>query len=199
MFSGIILQHAKIEELKNNGVGRHFVLNVPMASHRQIERGCSVALNGACFTVIKKAMRTFEVEAMPQTLRITTVGEWQKGDLLNFEPSLKMGDEIGGHLMFGHVDQVGEVNRCLCEGTATVMCFLAPDDVMKMITTRGSVAIDGVSLTVMSRKEKSFRVSLLPETLKATTLGKLKARDKVNIEIDMLARYAYEYIQNSQR
>ncbi|OGL71696.1 riboflavin synthase subunit alpha [Candidatus Uhrbacteria bacterium RIFCSPHIGHO2_02_FULL_54_11] len=197
MFSGIILERAKVEEVKNDGVGRKFWLNVPMAFHRRIKKGASVALNGACFTVLQKSLRAFEVEAMPQTLRLTTAGDWVEGDLLNFEPSLRVGDELGGHFVFGHVDEVCQVDRCLFEGTSTVMCVRASQGAMAMIAPRGSIAIDGVSLTVVSCKETSFRVSLLPETLRATTLGKLKSGSKVNLEIDMLARYAYEFLHKN--
>lgn len=194
MFSGIILERAKIAEMKNDGVGRRFSLEVSISMHRHLKKGSSVALNGVCFTIIKKYLRTFEVEAMPNTLRITTVGTWKEGDLLNFEPSLKLGDEIGGHLVFGHVDDVGEVVKCLYEGTSTMMSIRTNEETMRMIAPRASVAVDGVSLTVVDCRDGAFRVSLLPATLSATTLGGLKSGGKVNIEIDMLARYAYQFL-----
>ncbi len=194
MFTGIILEHARVEEVKNDGVGRKFWLNVPLTYHSRIKKGASVALNGACFTVLQKSLRAFQVEAMPQTLRLTTAGDWKAGDLLNFEPSLRVGDELGGHFVFGHVDEMCEVDRCLFEGTSTVMCIRASKEAMAMIAPRGSIAIDGVSLTVVSCKETSFRVSLLTETLRATTLGKLTSGSKINLEIDMLARYTYEFL-----
>ena len=194
MFSGIILERAKIVEMKNDGVGRRFSLEVSLASQRHLKEGSSVSLNGVCFTVTLKRLRTFEVETMPQTLRMTTVPDWKEGDLLNFEPSLKLGDEIGGHLVFGHADGVGEVEKCLYEGTSTVMTIRTSEETICMIAPRASVAVDGVSLTVVDCKDGAFRVSLLPETLKATTLGGLKSGGKVNVEIDMLMRYAYQLL-----
>ena len=194
MFSGIILERAKIVEMKNDGVGRRFSLEVSLASQRHLKEGSSVSLNGVCFTVTLKRLRTFEVETMPQTLRMTTVPDWKEGDLLNFELSLKLGDEIGGHLVFGHADGVGEVEKCLYEGTSTVMTIRTSEETICMIAPRASVAVDGVSLTVVDCKDGAFRVSLLPETLKATTLGGLKSGGKVNVEIDMLMRYAYQLL-----
>lgn len=199
MFSGIIRQFATLDRVENNAVGRRLVVGVPMIELRTLELGTSVALNGVCFTLVKKGLRSFEVETMPQTLRVTTVGSWKEGDRLNFEGSLKVGDEIAGHMVYGHVDQVGVIKRCLYEGVATVMEIEAPKEVAEMIFPRASIAIDGVSLTVVDRKDQLFRVSLLPETLKRTTFGERKAGDKVNIEIDMLARYAYQFLQQRER
>jgi len=197
MYSGIIRNKAEIIYINDTGVNRVFSLHLPKNIQFRLEVGSSIALNGVCFTIKRKGLRTLDVEAMAQTLDVTTASDWSVGDELNFEGPLKMGEEIGGHMIFGHIDDMAVVTKRVREGNSTVMTFEAPDVVADMIVSRASIAVDGVSLTVVSVDGKEFIVSLLPATLESTSLENLKVGDKVNIEIDMLMRYAYQQIHKN--
>ncbi|MDA1038248.1 MAG: riboflavin synthase [bacterium] len=195
MFSGIVRDRAEIINVIESGVGREFVIELPPYLMKRLRKGDSVLLNGVCFTVHKLARRSVHFEAMPETLRHTTAGSWFKGTNLNAEPSLRLGDDVGGHLVYGHVDEIGELVKRTREGTATIMKFRVSDETAKMLAKRGSIAINGVSLTVTLIEDNQFKVSLLPDTIEATDLGGLSVGDNVNIEIDMLMRYAYKQLQ----
>ncbi len=195
MFSGIVRDRVEIIEVRESGVGREFVVELPSYLMKRLRKGDSILLNGVCFTIHKLARRSIDVEAMPETLRITTVGSWSKGIKLNAEPSLRLGDDVGGHLVYGHVDEIGELVKRTREGTSTIMKFKVSDETAKMLAKRGSIAINGVSLTVTLIEDNQFKVSLLPDTIEATDLGGLSVGDNVNIEVDMLMRYAYKQLQ----
>ncbi|MGE0595541.1 MAG: riboflavin synthase [Hyphomonadaceae bacterium] len=160
-----------------------------------IEIGASIAHDGCCLTVVRasgEGQRTLHfVDVAAETLAKTTLGSWQVGRFVNLERSLRVGDELGGHLVQGHVDGLGEVTDVhVYPDAGQKMRFRAPEELAPLIAQKGSIAIDGVSLTVNEVEGATFEVMIVPHTLLATTLGNLKAGDKVNLEADALARYA---------
>ena len=151
--------------------------------------GASVACAGVCLTVVGKAARSFMVQVSNATLDKTTLGSWGAGTPINLEPSLKLGDELGGHLVTGHVDGVAVLDKIYPDGASHRMVFSAPDDLAPMIATKGSVCMDGVSLTVNMVDGARFSVNIIPHTFAVTTLGQTRVGQKVNFEADPLARY----------
>lgn len=196
MFSGIIKQRGTIKQIEDTGVERRLKLVVPLAVWRRLSAGDSLAVGGVCLTVVTLRPASIDFELMPQTLRLTTAGEWKEGQVVNIEPALRLGEEIGGHLVYGHIDGMGELVRRSLDGSATIMTFKVSTDIAKMLLPRASVAIDGVSLTVVGVDGDQFTVSLLPSTLTTTTLTTLQLHDRVNIELDMMAKYAQQLFQN---
>jgi len=166
-----------------------------------IDVGASIACSGVCLTVVahgKEGARAwFAVDAAAETLRVTTVGRWQKGTRINLERALKLGDELGGHVVAGHADGLASV---IARADLTDMArftFRAPAQLSRFIATKGSVALDGVSLTVNEVAGDTFAVLIIPHTLKVTTLGGLGVGDAVNLEVDLMARYAARLMERS--
>lgn len=151
--------------------------------------GASIACAGACLTVIEKTGDTFAVQASAETLSKTTLGGWRVGTRINLERALKLGDELGGHIVTGHVDGVGRVKAVTPVQDSLKLDFQAPEDIARFIAAKGSVTVDGVSLTVNAVNGDGFSVNIIPHTQQETTLGGLAAGDAVNLEIDVLARY----------
>ncbi|PRD41902.1 riboflavin synthase [Phyllobacterium phragmitis] len=199
MFTGIITDVGKVERIKllNEGL----LLRLETAYDPDtIELGASIACSGVCLTVVglpEKGSNTrwFEVEAWEEALRLTTIGEWRPGTPINLERSLKLGDEMGGHLVSGHVDGQAEIIERRQEGDAVRFRLRAPEALAPFIAQKGSVALDGTSLTVNGVDGNEFDVLLIRHSLEVTTWGDRKAGDKVNIEIDQLARYAARLAQ----
>lgn len=164
-----------------------------------IAMGASILHSGVCLTVVDKGEGArgawFAVEAVPETLSKTILGGWQEGTRVNLEKSLKLGDELGGHFVFGHVDGVGEVVSVEPEGQSYRVTVRPPAAIARYFATKGSAAIDGVSLTVAAALQNGdFQVAIIPHTWEVTTLSALKVGDRVNLEIDMLARYVARMI-----
>lgn len=151
--------------------------------------GASVACSGVCLTVIKKTDDGFDVQASGETILHTTLGAWKKGTRINLERALKAGDELGGHIVSGHVDGRAALKSSTRAGDSVVLEFAAPPLLAKLIAKKGSVTLDGVSLTVNSANGNAFSVNIIPHTLSATTLGALTVGDEVNLEVDLIARY----------
>ena len=156
---------------------------------RRSKIGASIMCSGICLTVIKKSSNSFSINISEETLNLTTSKYWELGTKLNLEKSLKLGDELGGHIVTGHVDEVIYVKEKKVLEKSILMYFSLPNKLSKFICKKGSVAIDGVSLTVNNIYKDKFSVNLIPHTYKITTLGNLKKGGKVNIEVDVLARY----------
>lgn len=152
--------------------------------------GASIACQGVCLTVVEQGDDWFAVQASQETLDKTTLGQWKIGNRINLEPSLKMGDELGGHLVFGHVDTTAKISVIEPVEDSHRLRFTLPDHLAPMIAPKGSITIDGISLTVNEVTGHDFGVNIIPYTWNHTTLGHRAIGDKVNIEIDMLARYA---------
>ena len=190
MFTGIVTDVGLVRHIEKRG-DTHFVI----ATHYDvsaIEMGASIACSGACMTVVDKgsaADRWFAFTASGETLSKTTLGEWKVGDTVNLERPMRVGDELGGHIVTGHVDGVAEIKSVLPEGESIRMVFEAPAAVARFIASKGSVALDGVSLTVNEVDGARFGVNIIPHTAKMTTFGRAKPGGKVNLEVDLMARY----------
>ncbi len=158
-----------------------------------IDLGASIACSGVCLTVIEKGTRDdkhwFAVEASKETLDVTTAGNWQTGHSLNLERALKLGDELGGHIVSGHVDALAEIVNIRPEGDSQRFTFRAPKDIMRFVAPKGSITLDGTSLTVNEVEGDTFGVNLISHTQSVTSWGASSACDRVNLEIDVLARY----------
>ena len=181
MFSGIIQAMGEVVSFEKN---RLTVRNSEVA--KCVLLGSSVAISGVCLTVAKQNEELFSFDVMNETLKKTTLGGKKSGDRVNIETSLRAGDDIGGHFVYGHVDGVAEITEIAREGDAMLLTLRLPKPLMKYIVPQGSVAIDGVSLTVAGMAEDTFTVSLVPYTLEHTTLYELDKGGKVNIECDTL-------------
>lgn len=187
MFTGIIRGLGKVVAIKDRDKFREIVVDVgSLVPEPKI--GASVANSGACLTITKIDGTKLSFEVMAETLKKTTTGGLKVGDEVNIEPSMHAGDEIGGHFVLGHVDGVGEVVEKVRDGENTRMRFRAPENISKYIVDKGSIAIDGISLTVCDPAENEFDVWLLPLTLALTTLGAKKIGEKVNLEADYLLK-----------
>jgi riboflavin synthase len=154
-----------------------------------MENGDSVAVNGVCLTVTGFDESSFSVDVMPETLRRTNLGKLRAGDAVNLERALALGGKLGGHLVQGHVDEVGRVSSVTADGEALIMRIEASAGIMNYLVDKGFIAVDGVSLTVVSRDENSFRVSLVGYTGENTVLGRKLRGDPVNLEVDIIAKY----------
>lgn len=202
MFTGIVTDVGKIGRVKplNEGV----LLRIETAyDPSEIDLGASIACSGVCLTVVAlpekgSNARWFEVEAWEEALRLTTISEWKTGTPINLERSLKLGDEMGGHLVSGHVDGKAEIIACEEEGDAVRFTLRAPEALAPFIAQKGSVALDGTSLTVNGVDGNEFDVLLIRHSLSVTTWGERKVGDMINIEIDQLARYAARLAQFSK-
>lgn len=187
MFTGIITDVGEVSAVEQRGDARFNI-----ATHYDtatIEIGASIACSGACLTVVEKGDGWFAVDASAETLSRTKLADWAEGTPINLERSLRIGDELGGHIMLGHVDGVGKITEITPEGDSLRFWFTMPETLKKYIATKGSVAIDGVSLTVNELRGDDFGVNIIPHTREMTTFGSAKTGDRVNLEIDVLARY----------
>ena len=158
-----------------------------------LEIGASVAVNGVCLTVTGIKDVSFYVDVMPETLKRTNLGLLRVGDKVNLERAATLGSEMGGHLVQGHIDDTGKIVSIAPEGDALLISIGAPPGVMRYVVEKGFIAVDGVSLTVVSRDESSFRVSIVEHTRKNTTMGVKKVGDTVNLEVDIIAKYVERF------
>ena len=188
MFTGIVTHLGEVIAVREMAGGRELVIasDLPLA---ELALGTSLAHNGVCLTVVAIEGRTHTVQASPETLGRTTLGTWRQGDRVNLERSLRLGDELGGHLVFGHVDAVGEVLAIGPDGDCHRLVMAAPATLAPMLAVKGSVAVDGISLTVNEAQADRFAVTIIPHTWQHTTLAGRCVGDRVNLEADMLARY----------
>lgn len=187
MFTGIITDIGTIRSVTRAGDTRfEIVTSYDLAT---VDLGASIACNGCCLTVIEKGKDWFAIQASAETLSKTTLGHWTQGTRINLERALKIGDELGGHIVSGHVDGLGEILSITPEGGSQRFSFRVPDALARFIAPKGSVAIDGTSLTVNEVEGNKFGVNIIPHTQAVTTWGTMVEGQRVNIEIDMLARY----------
>lgn len=188
MFSGIVEYLGKASEV-DTGESPKLVIDAP-GFLEDVAIGDSIAVNGVCLTVTGlSGAKTFEADVMPETLRKTDLGELGPGSPVNLEKSLMIGDRLGGHFVSGHVDTAGSIAGMEDEKNAVVVKFKMDSALMEFVASKGSIAIDGISLTIIDVGSDWFTVSLIPHTLKMTTLGSKQVGSTVNIEVDMLARY----------
>jgi riboflavin synthase len=199
MFTGIVTDIGEVVSVRPRGEGLHRLKIACGYERASIIEGASIACSGVCMTVVgigEEDGRTwFAVDAAAETLRITTVGRWRHGSRINLERPLKAGDELGGHIVAGHVD--GLATLVARDDLTDMARFLlrAPAPLAPFIAPKGSVALDGVSLTVNEVESDTFSVLIIPHTLKVTTLGKLAAGEEVNLEVDLMARYAARLLE----
>lgn len=193
MFTGIVKEIGAVDALHRGEDGARLGVSAQLAG--ELEPGDSVAVNGACLTVVGSSRSAFEAEVMNQTLALTTLGDAVPGAKVNLEPPLRAGDPLGGHLVQGHVDGTGEVASVEGDGFARRVEVAVPQELRRFVVERGSIAVDGVSLTVAGLTDAGFEVSLIPETLQRTTLGETAAGGRVNLEVDVIARYAERLVQ----
>jgi riboflavin synthase len=189
MFTGIVTNVGRGRALDRTPAGARMEVEAAL-DYASLDLGASVSHAGCCLTVVQKGDGWFAVELSNETLARTTLGAWGEGDPVNLERALKVGDELGGHLVSGHVDGVGEVLDIRQDGDAWRLSFRAPQPLHRFIAEKGSIAVDGVSLTVNEVEGDRFGVALIPHTWAHTTLSRLTPGAHVNLEIDLIARYA---------
>ncbi|MSO74083.1 MAG: riboflavin synthase [Alphaproteobacteria bacterium] len=189
MFTGIITDLGRVRSLETKR-GRETRLVIETSyDTAEIAIGASIACSGACLTVVEKGPGWFAVDVSAETLSRTSLGTWKEGTKVNLERALRMGDELGGHLVLGHVDGVARLVVATPEGESSRLVIEAPAALRRFTAEKGSVALDGVSLTINEVGPTSFGVNIIPHTQRETSLGGLKPGDALNLEIDLLARY----------
>ncbi|MFD0979634.1 riboflavin synthase [Tropicimonas aquimaris] len=187
MFTGIVTDIGEIRALERRGdlraqIGTSYDMDT-------VDMGASIACAGVCLTVVDKGPDWFSVDISAETVSKTNIADWTVGGRINLERALKVGDELGGHIVSGHVDGVAEVIAMAEEGDSTRVTFRAPEALAKFIAPKGSVALDGTSLTVNEVDGRDFGINFIPHTKEVTTWGRVKTGDRINLEIDTLARY----------
>jgi riboflavin synthase len=196
VFTGLVESLAEIAEIVPEPPGVRLVIREPrIAAASAI--GDSIALNGCCLTVVATGGETLAFQAGAETLSRTNLGELKAGSVVNVERSLKMGDAIGGHLVTGHIDAVGTVDGRSDDVDWCTMWFRVPPSLTRQMACKGSIAVDGVSLTLVDVEADRFSVALIPHTLSVTTLGRRKVGDRVNLETDILAKYVEQQLAKS--
>ncbi len=194
MFTGIIEEVGTIEAVTGSAELRRFTIRAAETAS-DLAIGNSVAVEGVCLTVVSLSDGSFTVEAVPETLARTTLGLRDRGDRVNLERPLSSSGRFDGHIVQGHVDGVGEVMAVVAEGENRRLRIRPPSDLLRYVVEKGSVTIDGVSLTVAALTLESFEVALIPHTLAVTTLGDRVAGDGINIEVDILAKYVERLLE----
>jgi riboflavin synthase len=190
MFTGIITDLGRVRKVDSAAVENGLRLEIASSYDLSgIPIGASIAHNGVCLTIIAITDGGYCVDVGPETLAVTTVGSWVEGTPINLERALKVGDELGGHIVSGHVDGIATIVDVRPDGDAVRYTFEVPAELERYVASKGSVALDGVSLTVNEVEDRRFGVCIIPHTQTVTNFGTFKVGDKVNMEIDMLARY----------
>jgi riboflavin synthase len=201
VFTGIVSDLGEILEAEERAEGLHRLVIGSSYDPASIDIGASIACSGPCLTVVERGQKGnrgfFAVDVAAETLRVTTAGGWQRGTRLNLERSLRIGDELGGHLVSGHVDGIAELVTREDLPDMARLTLRAPAPLSRFIAPKGSVALDGVSLTVNEVEGDTCSVFLIPHTLQVTTFGGLKAGARLNLEVDQMARYAARLLQTA--
>jgi riboflavin synthase len=187
MFTGIVTDLGAVSEIRPGPVTRLVVKTA--YDTRGLDLGASVACNGCCLSVVEKGAGWMAFEASQETLNVTTLSDWRPGTKVNLERALKVGDELGGHLVSGHVDGIGKITSVKPEGGSIRIVIEAPENLASYIASKGSVTVDGISLTVNEVEGRRFGVNIIPITQEVTNLGGAEAGRRVNLEIDLIARY----------
>lgn len=188
MFTGIITDIGRVRAVAHTARDRRYEIETAWDTSG-IDLGASISHSGVCLTVVEKGPGWFAVEVSGETLSKTTLGAWTAGTKINLERATRAGDELGGHIVSGHVDGLGSVVEIMTDGGSHRISIEVPEPLHRFIAAKGSITVDGVSLTVNSVDGRRFGLNIIPHTWEATTLGELKVGDAVNVEIDMLARY----------
>lgn len=197
MFTGIVTDVGKVRHIEKRG-DTHVVISTNYDVDA-VDLGASIACSGICMTVVDRGNakdRWFAVTASGETVSKTTLGHWKEGDPVNLERPMRVGDEFGGHIVTGHIDGTAALVRLAPEGESTRMTFEVPQALARFVAPKGSVALDGVSLTVNEVDGMRFGVNIIPHTAKVTTFGRVKPGSRVNFEIDLLARYVARLVRS---
>ena len=196
MFTGLVETMGNVVAAKNEGEGRRLTLDSSLIADG-LSIGASVAVNGVCLTAVAVRDTQFDFEAGPETLKRTNLGDAKPGDRVNLERALKLGDRLGGHIVQGHVDAVGTISRRERQGEWEVVRFACPAELTTCMVPKGSIAVDGVSLTLVDVNPGEFSVALIPHTMDATTLGFKSVGATVNLEVDIFAKYIQKQWQSA--
>jgi len=189
MFTGIVEELGRVQSIVPNEGGARLVIEAT-AVLEDAQLGASIAVNGCCLTVVAWDRFAWSADAVIETLERTNLGDLEAGDAVNLERPVRLSDRLGGHLVQGHVDATGTIrSREAQPDGSTLVTFDAPADVLRYVVHKGSITVDGVSLTVARREPESFAVALIPHTLEVTTLGTHEVGDRVNLEVDLIAKY----------
>ncbi|MFV2066409.1 MAG: riboflavin synthase, partial [Pirellulales bacterium] len=194
MFTGLVEGMGTVAHLVSRPAGKRLVVSVGSFADG-VGVGASVAVNGCCLTVVEVEGDRLSFDTVPETLSRTNLGKLVEGSPVNIERSLKLGDELGGHLVSGHIDGVGRLVERQDDEDCSFFWFRTPEPLMRQLASKGSIAVDGVSLTLVDVTNDKFSVALIPHTLKITTLGALKRDDAVNLETDILAKYVERQLE----
>ena len=195
MFTGLVEAIGRVAVIDRTGEGARVTIETPLVA--ELRAGDSIAVNGVCLSATSLENGSFTADAMNETLSRTSLGGLAPGAEVNLELPLRAGDRMGGHMVQGHVDGVGTVAEVVSDGFARRVRIEASPGVLRYVIEKGSIAVDGVSLTVAELDSRSFTVSLIPETLQRTNLGRAETGDRVNLEVDVLAKYVEKLIRVS--
>jgi riboflavin synthase len=195
MFTGLVESLGTVREVSSDGTGTRLRIEEPMIA-ADAPLGASVAINGVCLTVVAGDDRTFSFQAGPETLKLTNLGELQPGMKVNLERALRVGDRLGGHIVQGHVDGVGQIDGRERSGEWEYVWFACPTELTRQMIRKGSITVDGVSLTLVDVLPDRFSVALIPHTMNITTLGFKQPGDRVNLEIDLFGKYVFKCLQS---
>ena len=198
MFTGLVAELGTVQRLARQGNSYHLTVGAKKVLEN-LKIGDSVAVNGACLTIVRMDDSSFTADVMPETVRLTNIGSLQPGSRVNLERTLRLCDGLDGHIVSGHVEGLGTISEQRPEGIAVVVTISTPPELLKYIIKKGSIAIDGISLTVTEVTDTSFSVSLIPHTAKETTLGLKKVGDSVNLETDILGKYVERMLTWNQK
>jgi riboflavin synthase len=194
VFTGIVQEVGRVESAEGGDDGVRLVVGAPETAART-QVGDSVSVNGVCMTAVAVDNGSLAFDAVPETLRRSSLARVETGSAVNLEPALRAGEPLGGHVVQGHVDGVGRVQALEPEGNGSRLELEAPPELTRYLVEKGSVAVDGVSLTVASLAGNAVGIALVPHTLEATTLGALSPGDEVNLEVDVLAKYVERFLE----
>jgi riboflavin synthase len=194
MFTGIIEEMGAITVLRKTLAGTKLTILASTVMD-DLKIGDSVSVDGICLTVVSRSERDFSVEASPETLAVTTLGSFAVGLPVNLERAMKLNERIGGHLVAGHVDGVGVIRSRRQDANAIVFTIEAPPEILRYCVAKGSITVDGISLTINDVSEKGFSVAIIPHTAKATTIGLKQVNDPVNLESDLIGKYVERLLQ----
>jgi riboflavin synthase len=198
MFTGIIQSKGEIKKIENRSQDKRFTFGTRDLDLSDIDAGASIAVNGVCLSVVEFSDNGFMADLSTETLSCTTFGYLDVGSEVNLEKSLKLDSRLNGHLVNGHIDGVGKVQKRTSDGRSEQFTIGIPSGLSKFICKKGSVCVDGVSLTVNESNDKFFKVNIIPLTLDETTFGKLTEGDHVNIEVDIIARYINSLVSSGK-
>lgn len=197
MFTGLVKSVGRVEAVERNDDGARIRIATPLAG--ELASGDSVAVSGVCLTVADLDDAAIEADAMNQTLGLTTLGDLEVDDRVNLEPALRAGEPLGGHIVQGHVDCTARVTGASEDGFARRVTVALDPEHLRLVVEHGSITLDGVSLTVAGLADDGLEVSLIPETLARTTLGDLQPGERVNVELDVIARYVQRLLEFRQK